>query len=783
MKKSLLFRGLVLLALLTCAIGASAATESFTRDGIYYQLTTYSDGSGVVSVMNNGSFNTYSGVVNIPDSVYYNGLMYPVVSVGYQAFKNCTGLTAVTIPEGVRMLMNECFAGCTALTRITLPSTLSAIYNSTFTGCTSLRYITSMRETAASFNSNNFDANTYATAILMVPQGSLSSYQSTSAWSQFSNIQQQNKFVVDGIYYTITSGSTVSVTYRDANYCSYDGAVIIPSTVEHGGKTYTVNKIDMSAFRECKNPMGLEVIVPNTVTTIGDYAFYNSTLDYIELGTGVTSIGDYAFMGTESTLYVFFIHAQYPPTTATNTFPEGVYDNVYLWIPRMAEERYKTSRYWTSFNPDNMFYGYDFIVDGIYYGINSYSNTVEVSAYALHTDSTYLYSAYSTRESVVIPPIVTYEGTEYLVNQIGSYAFYRWGAKDITLPSTIKSIEPRAFRSCDSLEQINISEGVTRIGRFAFQSCERLQSVDIPHSVTSVDYGAFYDCIALQSLSLGAGLKQIGYYAFKSCSNLSTVTSYALVPPVSSDEGYSLFFAEETYQGATLYVPKSSLSAYQTAEGWRQFYNIEGITTLDGALNAPGGTIHFTDEGDYPWIVKEGDGRLYAQSSNAGIHSSESRFTVTVHVDEPSVLSFDFKAWGESDPDYPNLHYDESVFMVNGTSIFRYGARDNDWENFTYELNAGGTYQLVWFYHKDISDNGVGDYFAVDNIKIAPKATRGDVNGDGTVGIVDVTALIDYLLSGDESGINMTAADCNQDNSVGISDVTALIDYLLSGSW
>ena len=56
-------------------------------------------------------------------------------------------------------------------------------------------------------------------------------------------------------------------------------------------------------------------------------------------------------------------------------------------------------------------------------------------------------------------------------------------------------------------------------------------------------------------------------------------------------------------------------------------------------------------------------------------------------------------------------------------------------------------------------------------------SVRGDVNGDGSVNISDVTALIDYLLSGNASGINVSAADCDQDNSVNISDVTSLIDY------
>ena len=60
---------------------------------------------------------------------------------------------------------------------------------------------------------------------------------------------------------------------------------------------------------------------------------------------------------------------------------------------------------------------------------------------------------------------------------------------------------------------------------------------------------------------------------------------------------------------------------------------------------------------------------------------------------------------------------------------------------------------------------------------------RGDVNGDGQVNISDVTVLINYLLSGNASGINLEAANCNGDNGVNISDVTTLINFLLSGNW
>ena len=783
MIKMLLFKTLAVLTLLACALGASADDRvTFSSGGIYYQLTIYNDGSGVLSVQNNGSFNTYSGVVHIPDSVYYNGTWYPVTGVGYQAFKNSTGLTAVTIPEGVTMLLNESFAGCTSLTSITLPSTMSSIYNNAFAGCTNLTSITCMRETAQSFNANNFDASTYANATLNVPPGSKSSYQSTSAWSRFSNIQEINKFVVDGIYYTVTSGNNVSVTYRDTGYSSYSGVVKVPATVTYRGVTYNVTAVGESAFRECQSGLELDVTLPNTVTTIGTMAFYASNMIFIEMGSKLSSIGENAFTGgTENTLNLILCHAMYTPSISSNTFAQETVDYAYLLIPQLAIDRYKTARNWSNFDPGHLFSLYDFEVDGIYYGINSYLNTVEVSAFALHADTASLFSAYSTLERVVIPPTVTYENVEYTVNAIGTYAFWGWSTKEVTLPNTIKTIEKSAFRRAFNLEKINFAEGVTRIRRLAFWGCELLDTIDIPNSVKVIETGAFYECTGLQNLTVGAGVEQIGYSAFRGCPNLADVTSYALVPPGPYEPDRTEMFDEETYANATLHVPYSAIPAYQNAIEWEKFNHVVGMHTLDEALNVPGGNIHFT-ESDYPWAILSDGNRLYAQSTNAGVHSSSSTLSTTVRVSEPSILSFDFKAWGESDPE-SHTAYDECVFMVNGYSIFRYGARDNDWETFTYELNPNVPYQLRWFYHKDVSDNGVGDYFALDNIKIAPKTMRGDVDGDGDVGVADVTTLIDYLLTGNETGVNLAAANVDGDSTVGVADVTALIDYILTGSW
>ena len=75
---------------------------------------------------------------------------------------------------------------------------------------------------------------------------------------------------------------------------------------------------------------------------------------------------------------------------------------------------------------------------------------------------------------------------------------------------------------------------------------------------------------------------------------------------------------------------------------------------------------------------------------------------------------------------------------------------------------------------------------SVDNMTLViTKAggLRGDVDNNKEVGIADVSALIDYLLSGDASAVNLQNADCNVDTEVGIADVSALIDYLLTGNW
>ena len=122
-----------------------------------------------------------------------------------------------------------------------------------------------------------------------------------------------------------------------------------------------------------------------------------------------------------------------------------------------------------------------------------------------------------------------------------------------------------------------------------------------------------------------------------------------------------------------------------------------------------------------------------------------------------------------------------TIYVGNGWSTAAVTFSGNMFYNCTSLVGGQGT---TWnssnpmdktYAHIDGGPSNPG-YFTAKNAGL-----RGDVNGDGSVNISDVTTLIDLLLGG--GSISNPAADCNQDSSINISDVTALIDYLLSGHW
>ena len=138
---------------------------------------------------------------------------------------------------------------------------------------------------------------------------------------------------------------------------------------------------------------------------------------------------------------------------------------------------------------------------------------------------------------------------------------------------------------------------------------------------------------------------------------------------------------------------------------------------------------------------------------------------VTIEGWDPAVTTYDLEMTSE-----PNL--DDFDADVTGVSALVLKSM---------EQNADGTYRIaISAIPADLQ--AATCYVLNVTVVTAPDFKIGDVDNDGEVNISDVTALIDYLLSGNAEGLNLQAADVDGDSEINISDVTALIDLLLSGN-
>ena len=127
-----LFRFSILV--LTLLLSATATAHDFEVDGIYYKI----DGDNAIVTYRGTSYSEYTyeytGNVNIPHSVPYNGKTYSVTSIDYGAFYCCRELTEVTIPNSVTSIGGAAFQGCSGLTEVTIPNSVTAISESAFRG-------------------------------------------------------------------------------------------------------------------------------------------------------------------------------------------------------------------------------------------------------------------------------------------------------------------------------------------------------------------------------------------------------------------------------------------------------------------------------------------------------------------------------------------------------------------------------------------------------------------------------------------------------------------------
>ena len=397
-------------------------------------LTSVTIGNSVTSI-GYYAFSYCRGLtsVTIPNSV---------TSIGEAAFACSTGLTSVTIPSNVKKIGINAFRECSGLTSVTVPNSVTEIGNYAFSGCSGLTDVCCYAEDVPTTSNNAFNVSPISTATLHVPAASISAYKATEPWSGFGTI----KAIVDE---NVISGScgenlnfslnletgVLSITGTGAmdNYNSNNSAPWYSkrSYIKTVNIADGVTSIGSYAFLSSKNLTS--VSIPNSMTSIGDWAFKNSSLTSVTIPNGVTEIGDEAFYACEGLTSV--------------TIPNSVIS--------IGESAFRDC-----------------------FGLIEVSipnSITEIKDYAFY------YCRNLTE--ITIPNSVT---------SIGGNAFGRCeGLTEVTIPKGVTSIGIRAFTQCYNLTSVTLPSSVTELGDFIFYLCSKINEVycyaeKVPNTSSSV---------------------------------------------------------------------------------------------------------------------------------------------------------------------------------------------------------------------------------------------------------------------------------------------------------
>ena len=294
------------------------------------------------------------------------------------------------------------------------------------------------------------------------------------------------------------------------------------------------------------------VIIENSVTSIGDRAFYDCDgLTSVTIPDSVTSIGGRAFYNCSSLTEINYnakavadlsydSDVFYNAGTAGDGIKVTFGDSVEK-IPARLFAVNDSSRYSPKITSVTIGDNVTSIGERAFYGCSSLTE-INYNAKAvadLSNNSDVFYNAGTAGDGIT----VTFGDS---VEKIPAYLFYYCdGLSSVTIPDSVTSIGKRAFYYCSSLKSVTIGNSVTSIGESAFDGCSSLTSVTIPDSVTSIGYEAFYGCSSLTSVTIGNSVTSIGNEAFYNCSSLTEINYNAIaVADLTSDS--NVFYSAGT---------------------------------------------------------------------------------------------------------------------------------------------------------------------------------------------------------------------------------------------
>lgn len=561
-------------------------TDHADVDGIrYYHDSHRAIGYDVVSELN--------GPLNIPQTVQIGGKTYPVEELAVRMFEGegeslIKNVTAITLPEGLKRLeKNSLYSEVVSATEVTIPASVEYVGTYFLRGET-LKKITFKGSPVLADNSVgsnykliHFMSQTppavgkysFQSAHLMVVAPDIASipvYRTTLSghWgvekgyelSVYGGLKE-----ADNVYYSAMEDGNACAIYFDGTQTS----VALSKTIQIGGAARALAKIQRGLFYY-KNIT--EVIVPETVKTIGGNAFYKcSALTSLQLPSGVEEIGDYAFY--ECSAWAIDVTLPVLKTLGKGAFQKSGIKSLNLTgaplatIPESAFGECSSLASITLNEGLSKIESYAF-TGAVVTELTIPSTVTDIYTVGIWSKIKKLISKATTPPTLrnsrqlncplFVPNgcVTAYRQADRWVEstsviavgemQTGGLSFYFGDTdallynvdtdvtgSDVVIPATVEQggnsytvNEMRAalLKNSAAVKSVTIPASITQIPNDAFRNCTGLTSVTMPATVTSIGAYAFRGCEGLETVTIGESVASIGPSAFSGCRGLLSVT-------------------------------------------------------------------------------------------------------------------------------------------------------------------------------------------------------------------------------------------------------------------